>query len=62
MKRGRKPYSLEFAKEVREDYLVTKRSIAQTARAFRISEATVNKMIDQKGCYKVSQEEIYEWV
>jgi len=52
MKRGRKSYSQETAREVREEYLTSKKSIAAVSRMFKISESTASKMIEQTGPYK----------
>lgn len=52
MKRGRKPYTFEFAEKVRQLYFQTSCSVAMVARHYNISELTVSKMIDRKGIYK----------
>ena len=49
---GRKPYSQRTAQEVRDEYFTCKKSLAQVAKMFRISETTANNMICQVGPYK----------
>ncbi len=57
MKRGRKPYSQQTAREVREEYLTSKKSIAAVSRMFGIAESTVNKMIERTGAYERKEKE-----